>query len=288
MNAFATVLDEIFASIVTDEVRDAYAPLAVEEERTLIARAKLGEESATIALMRAYTPALRAAIRQFGAMGGAWAGQVADPDVVEDLRAAATLGFLEAIKSFDGTRWSRLAAIVPDHLRQALSSAVPSPIAFSIPQRTLTRFYAILRKADGNPYEAAALAPQYEMRTETFLAVLSALRDVDSYDAVISGNAGGFDGTTTERFATEQGRDVLAYPLWDGKHPDAEDEVLVEAAFSVVDTLEKDVIRMAYGFTEYDPIPDAEIGARLILSRQKVQRTRSSGLGKMRVALGVA
>jgi DNA-directed RNA polymerase specialized sigma subunit len=282
MNAFATVLDEIFASIVTDEIRDAYSPLDLDEERTLIARAKLGEEAATIALMRAYTPALRSAIRQFGAMGGAWAGQVADPDVVEDLRAAATLGFLEAVQSFDAGRWSRLAAIVPDHLRLALASAVPSPIAFSIPQRTLTRFYSILRKADGNPYAAAALAPQYEMRTETFLAVLSALRDVDSYDQLLAPSG------SNENQSDRGSNDVEAWPLWDGQHPDAEDEVLVEAAFSVVDTLEKDVIRMAYGFTEYDPIPDAEIGARLILSRQKVQRTRASGLGKMRVALGVA
>jgi DNA-directed RNA polymerase specialized sigma subunit len=269
MTEFSTVLDNIFD-------RDmANPPMERETERMMIAEAKLGDSSATIALLYSYAYELRKTVSGYRAAGGGW-GQ--DEYAREELRAAATLGFMEAIHSFDGTRWDRLAAILKPHLSEALSSSLSSPVAFSIPQRTLTRFYSILRKADNNPYEAAALAPKYEMKTETFLAVLSALRDVGSYDQLLDSN------TNDERGFG----DVEAFPLWDNSHPDAEDEVLVEAAFSAVDTLEKDVVRLRYGFVEYDPVPDGEIAARMGLSRQKVQRTASSALTKMRDALGVA
>jgi DNA-directed RNA polymerase specialized sigma subunit len=203
------------------------------------------------------------------------APQIAD---LEDVRSQAIVGLLEAIRAFDGDTQTRLAAIAPQYIVDAVAQAASPVAAFSVPKRTLTRFFGILRAADGNVYDAARLAPEYEMKTETFLAVLSAVRDVDSYDAL----------TEAREEDGGQSGDVATSPIWDGRQADAEDRVLVEAAFRSVDTLEKDVTRLAYGFTEYDPVPDAEIGARLGLSRQKTQRTRSSALGKMREALGVA
>lgn len=71
-------------------------------------------------------------------------------------------------------------------------------------------------------------------------------------------------------------------------HDDVEDRLLVEAAFAAVDDLEEEVCRLAYGFSDYDPIPDSEVGYGLGLSRPKVQRVRASALGKMRDAAGVA
>ncbi len=278
MNAFQTVLSEIFDRGVERRFDD------VDAEREAIELAKEGDETATVALLYAYASALRNGVRWF-ANAAPSAPQAAD---LEDVRVRAVLGLQEAIRAFDPARHRRLAAIAAGYIADEVASAAEAATAFSVPERTLKRFFGILRKADGNVYEAAALAPQHEMKRETFFAVLSAVRDVTSYDAALGGNSGGFDGTTGERFAEGVERGIVARPIWSGEHADAEDRVLVEAAFGAVDELEARVCRLAYGFEEYDPLPDAEIGHRLGMSRPKTQRVRAGALGKMREALGVA
>lgn len=259
--SFDKVLTDIFARNAERRFE------SVEAEREAIAAAKLGDNEATADLLYAYAPAIRNVVERFTGEG-----HTSSPDD-EELRSTALLGFVEAVAAFDPEKHVRLSAVVRVVLARVMREEYPSRDAFHVPARTLTRFYSILRQAEGNVYAAAALAPQYEMTKETFFAVLSAVRDVDSVDGAPSDDEG----------ATDLGADN-ARPLWDATAAE-EDAILVAAAFEAVDDLEKTVCELSYGFTDYDPVPDAEIGHRLGLSRQKTQRTRSSALGKMRSAL---
>jgi DNA-directed RNA polymerase specialized sigma subunit len=265
----------LFANVITDVFeRHAENRLDIDEERAAIERAKLGDTDATVALVYAYAPALRSSVSNFR-KGAVARGERPNPAALADLRMSAIEGLIEAVHAFDPDRYDRLAATVSKYVANSVATYLVSPIAITIPQRTLTRFYGILRTAEGNAAEGARIAPEYEMTTETFLAVLSAVREADSFDAL----------------AADEGDDrgfVNVSPVWDGAQADAEDRILVEAAFAAVDQLEADVVRLAYGFTDYDPVPDAEVAERLGLSRQKAQRTRNSALSHMRDALGVA
>ncbi|WGH21117.1 DNA binding protein [Arthrobacter phage Cassia] len=261
--SFDKVLADIFARNAEHRIESA------EEERLLIAAAKLGDSEATVALMYAYAPAIRNVVERFTGEG-----HTATPDD-EELHATALLGFAEAIAAFDPEKHLRLSAVVRVVLARVMRDEYPSRDAFTVPARTLTRFYSILRKAEGNVYEAAALAPQYEMSRETFFSVLSAVRDVDTIDGAPS---------------DDEGHAALvndARPIWDASAAE-EDALLVAAAFEAVDGVEESVCRLAYGFESYgDPVPDVEIGHRLGMTRPTVQRRRSSALGKMREALAV-
>ncbi|QNJ56542.1 DNA binding protein [Arthrobacter phage Niobe] len=252
--------------------------LSEDAEREAIAAAKAGDSEATVRLMYAYAPALRSAAGKFSNAGGGHdAIQTADR---EDIHAAITTAFFEAVKAFDPDTQTRLAATLNSALRPSeLTGVLSGPVAFTVPHRTLSRFYSILRKADGNPFEAVKIAREHHMSPEVFLSVLSAVRDVNSMDAChVNGDANG------EHWQGESSINVR--PIWDASTVE-EDAELVKAAFAAVNDLEKTVCEMTYGFTDYDPIPDAEIGHRLGFSRAKAQRTRSSALGKMREALAV-
>ena len=260
MNATA----EIFARSAS------FAFESLEAEREAIAAAKGGDNTATDKLLRAYAPVLRSAV---AAYLNESSSATYDAD---EVRATALLGFVQAVNDFDPETHARLAAIVKKTVVRTLCNEFLTPSSFSVPARTLQRFYGILRAAEGNVFEATALAPKFDMSKETFLAVLSAVRNVDSLDGASADDENHTDAIEGAR------------PLWDGTATDAEDAVLVAAAFNAVDDLEEDVCRLSYGFADYEPVPDAEIGHRLGLSRQKTQRTRSAALGKMRLALGVA
>lgn len=263
VNALTSVMSEIFDRNVEHRFESA------EEERAAIQAAKGGDSDAMVALMRAYAPAIRNAVSKF-------TGPDSTAHDREELRSAVVLGFVEAVNAYDSATADRLAGLIKDVLARTLREEFLTPTAFAVPDRTLTRFYAILRQADGNVYEAAALAPSYEMKSATFLAVLSAVRNVNSLDQYPHGP----DGEEAPIHAS-------AVPLWDNAVAE-EDADLVAAAFAAVDSLEEVVCRLAYAFTDYDPVPDAEIGDRLGFSRAKAQRIRAGALGKMREALAVA
>jgi DNA-directed RNA polymerase specialized sigma subunit len=272
MNNFSTVLSDVFDRGIERGFE------SLDDERVAIAKAKLGDQDATLALIYAYAPRLRAVVGSYRYAGGVWAGDAHDPHMAGDLRMAAVEGFIEAIHAFDPDVHHRLAAVVGGYVVNSLATYLVSPVAVTVPARTLKRFYGILREADGDPVKGAALAPSREMKVETFLAVLDAVR---SADFAVTEDDEDDEGDSRRSVSS-------ASPVWDGRYADAEDRVLVEAAFRAVEPLEGDVTRLAYGFADYDPVPDAEIGARMGLSRQKTQRLRSSALGKMREALGVA
>lgn len=258
-------------------------PITAHEERELIASAQAGDDLAHMRLLNLYGPLLRATVAR--------ASKTMD---AEDAQSVALLAFEETLathigqveEGFDGRLGGRLAPAV----RQALGVARASDTAFAVPARTLTRYLGILNSAEGDPVAASEMAPEFGMSTETWIAIHHATR-ADSLDGAVgtrpeaySSNGGGFaegDGWS---------RDSSARPIYDdGREPiaDAEDAILVRLAFKAVDDEEARIVEMAYGFTEYDTVPDAEIGHRLGLTRPTVQRRRAFALSKMRKALGV-
>ncbi len=270
-------IDKALCDIFDRRVTTGELPL--QKEREAIRAAKCGDEAATLKLLYAYACALRKVSGMYRDAGGAWAGRPGDSGLAADRRMAAVEGFLEAVYAFDldGIH-SRLAATVEGYVANSISTAVIAPVAMNVPERTLKRFYSILRKADGDPVKGAGLAPQYSMTPETFNSVLKALRGTHSLDCP-SDDADGPIGGPSRLEVQVCGPDY---------YDDAEDRLLVEAAFAAVDDLEEEVCRLAYGFSDDGPIPDSEVGHRLGLSRPKVQRVRASALGKMRDAVGIA
>lgn len=267
-------LDKVLTDIFVRNIEHRFE--SAEAEREAIAAAKLGDEAATIAIMYAYAPAMRNGMAHFRYAGGVWSEGFRADHLTQELRSLAVHGLIEAIHAFNPEVHHRLASIAAKRIIQEMAELV-GPVAFTVPTRTLTRFYSILRKADGDPVKAAAIATKHSMTVETFMDVLSAVR------------------TTNLELASDEEDDSAmlarweaARPVWSRTEDAAEDALLVEAAFDAVDDLEEEVCRLSYGFSDYDPVPDAEIGHRLGFSRAKAQRTRSSALGKMRDALAVS
>lgn len=273
MSSFDKTLSDIF------DRRATTGTLPLKEEREAIHAARSGDQAATQKLLYAYAYALREASGMYRRAGGARADGHGDFGLVADLRMAAVEGFLDALYAFDlDGPHSRLAATVEGYVANSMSTTVVAPVAMNVPERTLKRFYSILRKADGDPVKGATLASQYSMTAETFASVLAAVRSTQSLDGPGDETGGSSDGP--DRCDVQiVGQDYYA---------DVEDKLLVEAAFAAVDDLEEAVCRLAYGFSDYGPIPDAEVGHRLGLSRPKVQRVRASALRKMRNAVGIA
>lgn len=259
MNTF----DQIFT--YTDTVA-----LAVEEEADLISRAQQGDTDAQMTLVTAYGPALRSAVARFrkGMVEGA-----TDLDV-EDLQSAALVALLDLIQTHDPEVSPRLAGRVAQHLAAALGEEFSSASAFAVPSRTLKRFFGILKEADGDLAAAEALAPERQMRASTFREIAALVRS-ESVEGISSDD----EGAPVDFFAEP----VFApTPV-----VDVEDKILVEAAFAAVDDEQERICRLSYGFTEYEPVPDAEIAHRMGLTRPTVQRKRGKALGAMRKALGV-
>lgn len=257
MSYFDTVLTEIFD-------RGAEARLSQEDETVAIAGAQRGEEEPTVALLYAYAPALRnAASRHADLLGH------------DEARSAVVAGFWEAIFAFDPEQGQRLAGTLSGYLGDTLAEEQATRHAVTVPARTLKRFFGVLRRADGDLSRAAEIAPDYSLSREALHAIAEAIRWSSLDAAADTGEEG------------EASREVLARSLWESFGLTDDDRVLVEAAFDAVDDLEEEVCRQAYGFTDYDPVPDAEIAHRLGYSRPKIQRVRTGALATMRAALAV-
>lgn len=256
------MLDQIFA------YTDADLSVSALEEAALIASAQAGDDGAKMRLVSAYGPALRSAVSRF-------AKGIDSSDLsLDDLQSAALVALLELIETHDPAVSPRLAGRVAQHLAAALGEEFTTAAAFTVPSRTLKRFYGILKAADGDVETAEGLAPDHGMTRETFRDVLSAVRGTTSLDA------GSDEDGESERGDAKPV--VSASPI-----VDVEDRILVDLAFRAVEDDEERICRLAYGFTEYDPQPDAEIAHRMGLTRPTVQRKRAKALGSMRKALGV-
>jgi RNA polymerase sigma factor (sigma-70 family) len=249
---------------------DADLSLATDEaEAALITAAQAGDPAAKERLIAAYGPVIRAAVRRYG-QSSVDSG-LTERRSLDDLQQAALLGALEAIAAHDVEVYPRLGQRMVHHLNRVL--AEENTTAFAVPGRTLTRFYGIMRAADGDPVAAEEIAPEFKMSRATF-RVLRQLVDARSLDEQTGDEAPALDG---------------ARPLY-APEPvtDADDRVLVDLAFAAMADDEARVCELHYGFTEYEPVPDAEIAHRLGTSRPTVQRIRARGLDKARRALAAA
>lgn len=256
------------ATLVDVFDRSAEKALPAEEETALVSAVIAGDSDALVALVYAYAPALRRAVGRVTSHG---------ERASEDVRMAAVEGLIQACHVFDPERGVRLGGLVPGYALKAVREAA-APSLFAIPERTLARFYGLLRQAEGSARAAADLAPSVGMSRGVFLTVLEAVQDAYGLG--------------------EEGEDGEPLPLlnearslWAAEEvEDATTGELAALALDAIsgDALATDVVRLAYGFSDYDPVPDAEIGARLGFSRAKVQRTRSKALETMRSALAVA
>ncbi|GAA4981095.1 hypothetical protein [Actinopolymorpha pittospori] len=260
----------MFAAIWTESA----APIATDaEERDLLIRAQAGDEAATFTLIRAYLPALAAAVREFWPMF----------QDTEELRSVVLVGFLEAVQAWDpGGEYPRVAGIVRQYATDAASREAGQGVMSRIPERTLKRFLGILRRADGDPARGAELAPSLDMASATFTNI---------YRQFKSANVGApFMTHYGEESRREEAAETDAVAPW-GPTTDplvgVEDRLLAATALGVLDETEAEVCRLAFGLGGADPLPDGKIAAQLGLSsRLKAQRVRQAAVAKMRAAVG--
>lgn len=255
-------------SLFTYDADAETLPLA--QEVALITAAQDGDAEAYDELLRTYGPALRNAVNR--------AKKTLD---VEEARSTALLAFHECLMGHDVDDENyvdgRLAPRLLPALKEALGEAqVEANALFQIPRRSFTRYLGILAAADGDALAARELAPSMGMKETTFDSIRAVVHESTSVEAALAGSEG-------DTLAATPILEVTEHSTFD----EVEDRVLIEIAFTAVDDEEARIIELGYGFTEYDPVPDAEIGHRLGLSRPAVQRKRGKGLSKMRESLGV-
>lgn len=236
-----------------------------DEEIRLIALAQDGDEGAKETLLETYAPALRSAVGRFTRDGAI---------DVEEAQATALLGFVEVLADHDAGKGDRLAGRLTQRVTRDLAEATSTTTAFAIPERTLSRFYGILRAHDGDVSAARDHARSKGMSLEVFDAVYRAIRETEALDAVAADE-------DDERY------EVASFSLWENEDPEiaVEDAILVEAAFDAVEKPEAQICELAYGFTDF-PRSDGEIAAVMVSTRPTVQRRRERALRTMRVALG--
>jgi hypothetical protein len=261
-------------SAIFDDKLVAAAPLPFDEELDLIARAQDGDKAAYETLLMQYAHGLRAlADREYARAGG-----YVD---AEETRANVALAFAEALAKCDGS--TRIAAKLKAEAKH-VADDFHLVGAFSVPTRSRARYMQAVREA-GPGGDAEAKAAELGMTADTFQAARAVFR-TDSLDELVDA-----------RFALANSH---AYTYSDGAHDrepnmtaiyiergyaNVDEQEMCRQAFAAVDGTTGAIMRDAYGFTEFDPLPDAEIAHRMGFTRSKVQRLRSEGLVTMREAL---
>ena len=285
----AFTAETVFASLRKGATLE---PVAPEVEADIIRAAQAGDEAATYHLIALYAPAARNALARFS--------EALDR---EDAEQEVLLSFLGLIASHDADKSPRLAGRVIESFRRDLVAAANAASGgWSIPSRTLDRFYGILRRAEGDLAKGAEMAPAHEMPAETFLNIANVLRGTVSLD----GRSG--DGDTTVRVtdggtAEADGWGSTSVQIVGAREAnpfaDIEDRLAVQVAMSALDERETAITRFAYGFDAvvidgdvlspegHAPLADTYVATATGLTRPTVQRTRAAALGKMRAALAL-
>jgi RNA polymerase sigma factor for flagellar operon FliA len=254
-------------------VLTATAPLTASDEATLIPLAKAGEKAAQAAILSSQVRWLRAEARKY-----AGASSV-DPD---DLVAAGLEALLGALATFDPARGVRFWTHAQNPVRLAMAEEVAAyGTQIAVPGRTLRRYRKAVRET-GSIAEARALARTRDGMDEgTFDAVHHALTGGTSLDAsfdaapaadTAAGTAGALDSETGllgSRGPSPEGTAVS--------------RAMTRQALASLDARQRQVVALAY-LTGED-LSDAQIAARLGLSRPTVTRARNAALGVMRDAL---
>ncbi|WDS51686.1 DNA binding protein [Microbacterium phage Barnstormer] len=262
-------------AVVFDAKLIPAAPLELEQELALITAAQGGDSDAYVSLLRQYAHGLRGLAKSEYAR----AGGTVDAD---ETRANVLLAFAEALAACDGT--TRIAAKLKASAYE-VAEAHHLVGNFTIPARTRQRYFQAHREA-GPDGDVEAKAVELGMSREVFRELREAFR-VNSMDAMIDAHRStmGRKRGLAEGTASDSEPDTFGSIYVERGYATVDQAETVARAFDAVDELTEGVIRDAYGFTEYDPIPDAEIAHRRGYSRSKVQRIRTEGIATMRAAL---
>lgn len=286
VNAYAKALVEIFERRAEERIED------VAEERALIEAVASGADydgSATVALMYAYAPALRSGARWYFNAANARGENPSHYDH-EEIRARAIEGLLKAVRAFNPEKHDRLAAIVREYVLDEVVTYAADSLEFTVSPRTLKRYFAVLRAADQNVYKALALCgkpgPGKDLSKDTFLRILSATRDVESYDAPTGGDEDSWE-------------DRPAAALWTSDAiQDVESRIMVEMVFddfgddNDLTHREAEILLFKYGFKPLREdigdraISDAMVAREIGSTRPTVAREHGKALDKARARLG--
>lgn len=270
---------------IADIVRNA-TPEAIDadQEAALVHAAQTGDQDAMLDLVRQYAPAIRNTLRR---MSGALDQ--------EDAAQEAALAFFSLVQVHDPAT-GRLAGRVRDYLVEGLTGALARETGWAIPERTVKRYKAVDKAANGDPALAVAIAPEHDLSASAYLLVRAIFKSGSIEDL-------------TERAHDDGAASPEAAPFVTGGASDAfvavEDAILVEGLLSLLDERETAIIRFSYGF---DAIPgvdaddakegvaktreegvavanDTVVARHLGLTRPTVQRARAKALATMRAAL---
>ena len=239
----------------------------LDDERPIIQKAQNGCGESYETLLTKYAPLLKKYARS--------APRTAETDEVQ---GALLLGFVEAVTDYQPEQHDTLAATLPNYLKRSLSGIGITASSFTIPQRSLSRWLMIMRKADGNTFKALEMAPSFSMTTETFLAIRSVLRDTNSLEAVLLG------GEYVVRTLHIHSKD----PVGESDHELTQLVFQHKGDENDLTDQEAQVLRHAYGYMTYgEPQTDDAVGANIGISRSSVQRIRTTALDKARRRLGI-
>lgn len=271
--------------------REAEARISDEaEERSLIATVAAGEDhdgAAITALLLAYAPALRNGVRWYASVVR-MRGDYFSESMAEEARSRAVEGLLKAIHAFNPEVHHRLAAIAAPYITDEVVTLAADDLGMSVHPRMLKRFFSYLRRAEGNVYTAIGLCGEEgsTLSKGAFLSILSAVRDVESYDAEVADGEPAWD---TRPASVLWERDAIE---------DVEDRVLVGMVFEHrgdsedLTDREAKVLRYRYGFEALSEdygnraISDAMVAAEIGTTRPTVQRDHAKALDKARTRLG--
>lgn len=265
---------------LTELIASAPSPapsLPLAHELALITAAQSGDESASIELLVAYAPAIRRAVRSFARFVDA-----------EEAHSEAALAFFAVLKTHDvaapGYKNGSLAPHIAPKVREALWKLRASTESlFHVPGRAIRRYYELMQ-ANGGDLTKAYLAAKHaaDIDPDTLVQLHAVLGPRRSLTGTALDTDEDVTSTSYVRLVTSSGG------AEDSSYDVVEDRILATTALRAMDDDEARVCELAYGFRGYRPLSDSEVAEKVGQSRQKVQRTRASGLKKGRAALGDA
>lgn len=223
-------------------------------EQAAIEAARNGDDDARLALLRAYIPLLRSVLAKYLPAG------LVDND---DLRQQAVVGFFEAVRAFDPAKGHRrLTALVYRQVLHALSDQRALTFALKVPEPERLAYSRAFRAAGGDVDQAAELAPEHGITTETFWLVYAALEAHEF-------NVNDHDVASDE--------------------PENFTNLLVETAIANTDLDARERLALtAYYGLRGEAATDGEIADLLGVHRTSALRIRESGLAKLRANLSAA
>lgn len=233
--------------------RERRTDAQLDAELAEVAAAQQGDQPAMLALLARYRPLIAATV------GKAAKARGLSHHDREDLQADLTIALLETVKGFDLTKRVPLAVILPQRFAAVLS-AISTTVA--IPRSTLSRYYAVMKDAEGLVNVAANLAPEHGMTRETFLSIHATLRT----------------GSPEEAELTPWDGDARPAPL-EGQ------AAQVDHALSVLTAIQREVVERAYGFHAVGRFSDDYVAEEMGRSKSYIRKVRETALAKMRTAL---